>query len=353
MRKRQSIQPGYTKSGGNRSRRHAKRIGKPVDLKRILAFHAHVSHLPRTLLSAVLLLTAILLPSAPGQAKTWTDITGRTLDAEYVSSDGAIVILKSNATGKEIRVPLERLSLPDKAAALFKLHEQKSELASALEAPDSPEGAVETPRPGSPAASSAEATALELPAKEEELVDFIGDNRGGEPDVMGGFTAFAQPMKAGQYADVVRSMGWAAVLLGMLFQIVLAVLIAAVGIHITSIFLDFKETFGTALMLALGSTGFRCLIEYSQAAMAWVSPSLVELLDSPLVRWMTIIGVIYPFDAFLIRRIYRADMGTAMRAAVAYVLWGRVMVLLIGVLIAAAVTSGGGGDMVLPPGLGE
>lgn len=299
----------------------------------------------------LLLLAAVLLQSVSCPARIWTDVTGRTIDAECVSCDGVTVVLKSNTSGKEIKVPLERLSLPDKAAALFMLHEQKARLAKEAEPPeparpDEPAGST------TPVAPAGQAPAFDLPATEEELKDFIGDTEGKEPDVMGGFTAFAQPLKPGQYGELIRAMGWPVFLAGLLLQILLAVLIAAVGIHITSLFLDFKETFGTALMLATGSTGFRCLLEFSQAVMAGISPPLLETLESPLTRWMLVIGVIYPFDAFLIRRIYRTEAGTALRAAVAYVLWGRVIVLLIGVLLAAAVTSGSGGAD-LPPGLAE
>lgn len=319
-----------------------------------------MNHLLRPHLRVLLLLAAALLQPAPCTAKIWTDITGRTLDAEFLSCDGKTVLLKSNASGKEIQVPLDRLSLPDKATALFKLHEQKAKLASEAEPPPQPEPvkpaeaeAPEATEEDPSADSDVRAPAFDLPTTEEELKEMIGDTEGKQPDVMEGFTAFAQPLKTGQYGDLIRSMGWPTFLLGMLFQIVLAVLIAAVGIHITSLFLDFKETFGMATMVAMGSTGFRALIEFSQAVMAGISPSLVEMLDSPLTRWMIVIGVIYPFDAFLIRRIYRADLGTAMRAAVAYVLWGRVIVLLIGVLLAAVATTGGDGGVALPPGLGK
>lgn len=320
-----------------------------------------VNHLLRPISRALLWLAAVVLPHAPCQARIWTDVTGRTIDAEFVSSDGTAVVLRSNSSGREINVPLERLSLPDKATALFRLHEEKARLAKEAGVPASPmspepaePGELETSdKSGGRPEPAEEAPAFDLPGSEEELKEFIGDTGEKEPDVIGGFTSFAQPLEIGQYGSLLRALGWPAFLLGILFQIVLAVLIAAVGIHITSIFLDFKETFGTALMVAMGSTGFRALIEYSQAVMVEISPPLRELVESPLVHWMTIIGVIYPFDAFLIRRIYRADMGTAMRAAVAYVLWGRVVVLLIGVLLAAAVTTGGGGDVALPPGLGE
>ena len=312
-----------------------------------------MNHLFRPLSRALLLLAAVLLQPVSCPAKVWTDVTGRTIDAEFLSCDGVTVVLKSNVSGKEIKVPLERLSMPDKAMALFKLHEQKARMAKEAEPPPMAPDEADAPAESDvPAAPPGQAPAFDLPATEEELKEFIGDTEGKQPDVMGGFTAFAQPLKIGQYGDLIRTMGWVTFLVGMLFQILLAVLIAAVGIHITSIFLDFKETFGTATMVAMGSTAFRALIEYSQAAMAGVSPSLVELLDSPLTRWMIVIGMIYPFDAFLIRRIYRAELGTSMRAAVAYVLWGRVIVLLIGVLLAAAVTSGTGGTG-LPPGLGE
>ncbi|MFO1492087.1 MAG: hypothetical protein U1F77_12025 [Kiritimatiellia bacterium] len=74
---------------------------------------------------------------------------------------------------------------------------------------------------------------------------------------IGGFTSFAKPMNAAGIAEEIRETGWPLFLLGLAVQGLILMYIAAIGLHITSIFLDFKETFGTACLVGLGSIGFR------------------------------------------------------------------------------------------------
>jgi hypothetical protein len=48
----------------------------------------------------------------PADARTWTDVKGRTIEADIVRKDGAGVIVKKG--GKEVRLPLQLLSEADK-----------------------------------------------------------------------------------------------------------------------------------------------------------------------------------------------------------------------------------------------
>jgi hypothetical protein len=48
----------------------------------------------------------------PADARTWTDVKGRTIEADIVRKDGAVVIVKKG--GKEVRLPLHLLSEADK-----------------------------------------------------------------------------------------------------------------------------------------------------------------------------------------------------------------------------------------------
>ena len=45
-------------------------------------------------------------------ARTWTDVKGRTIEAEIVRKDGDVVVVKKG--GKEVRLPLKVLSDADK-----------------------------------------------------------------------------------------------------------------------------------------------------------------------------------------------------------------------------------------------
>lgn len=63
-------------------------------------------HIPRIFLSAILSLTG-------AQARTWTDVQNRTVEADLVRVDGENVILKMK-DGREIPFPLAKLSQPDR-----------------------------------------------------------------------------------------------------------------------------------------------------------------------------------------------------------------------------------------------
>jgi hypothetical protein len=334
-----------------------------------------VKHLYRPLLQALLLMAAVVLQPASCPARIWTDVSGRTIDAEIVSCDGKTVVLKSNKTGKELNVPLDGLSMPDKALALFKLHEQKAEAAAGGEPagpPKSPEPSpppppqpqpappVSPPPPATPASAAGNrppATATVLPAPGEEDPDSVDAPEDDSPDEAGGFTDFANSLEIGDYGGLVRGVGWGVFLLGVLTLIAVWVLISTVGIYLISLFLDFKETFGTAVMFGIGSTSIRAFVEICQAIMINLSPTLAPTVDNLLTRWMIIIAVYYPFDAFLIRRIYRADLATAARAAGAYFVWSRISTRILFALLAVAalssLTDGPGLPPGMPPGLGE
>ena len=321
-------------------------------------------------------------------AKIWTDLSGRTVDAEFLSCDGKIVVLKSNKSGNEIKVPLDRLSMPDKAIALFKLHEQKAKAASEegstapVEAPGQPQptppvtqqppppqpaptppAAPVTPAPDPAAGNAPPELESDLPPATEAVRELIGDiggrgsdtSGGGAPDEEGGFDKFANSLEDGDYGGLIRGVGLVFFLAGVLSLILLWVLIATIGIYLISIFLDFKETFGTALMFGIGSTAIRTFFEICQAVMINISPSVAPTVDNLLVRWMLIIAVYYPFDAFLIRRIYRADLATATRAAGAYFLWSRITTRIIFAVMAAATLAmaASSGESGMPPGLGQ
>jgi predicted esterase len=62
---------------------------------------------------AVLLLSGLFLASA--SARTWTDTSGRKIEAEIVKLDGDQVVL--DFKGKEVKLPLTRLSLDDRKFA--------------------------------------------------------------------------------------------------------------------------------------------------------------------------------------------------------------------------------------------
>src|SRR5687768_8384369 len=62
---------------------------------------------------AVLLLSGLLLATA--SARVWTDTTGRKIDAEIVKLEGDQVVV--NFKGKEVKLPLTRLSADDRKFA--------------------------------------------------------------------------------------------------------------------------------------------------------------------------------------------------------------------------------------------
>ncbi len=62
--------------------------------------------------SGILLIVAVMVSSAQGEIRTWTSVTGTTLDGEYVRSDARIVVLRC-ADGDEYRVRLNSLSDED------------------------------------------------------------------------------------------------------------------------------------------------------------------------------------------------------------------------------------------------
>lgn len=178
----------------------------------------------------------------------------------------------------------------------------------------------------------------------------------GEPDKAGGFDDFAASLEEGDYGGLIRGVGLVFFLAGMLSLILLWVVISTIGIYLISIFLDFKETFGTAIMFGIGSTAIRTFFEICMAVMINVSPSVAPSVDNMLVHWMLIVAVYYPFDAFLIRRIFRADLATASRAAGAYFLWNRVATRIVFAVMAAAtlaMAASSGGESGIPPGLGQ
>ncbi|MFO1522808.1 MAG: SHD1 domain-containing protein [Kiritimatiellia bacterium] len=306
-----------------------------------------MSH-PFEFLKTAWLVVALLVPVRDTPARTWTDVGGRKIEAEYVSSDGKTVVLKSTATGKEIKVPLDRLSLSDKAGVLLKIREERVKDAGDSAPPDAAEHAAPAPSGPDPVEDDLE-NMSKPPMDEKELREMLDVPGEKQPDPIGGFTSFAKPMNAAGIAGEIRETGWPLFLLGLAVQGLILMYIAAIGLHITSIFLDFKETFGTACLVGLGSIGFRALIGGVQAWIVSVDPSLADVVAGSLTSWFLLLGLIYPFDVFLIRRIYQADAGTSMRAAFLYIVWGRVIVLLIGVVLAAAATSGT--DGLVPPGL--
>ena len=83
-------------------------------------------------------------------ARTWTDVDGRLLEAEYVSQDDKTVTLKL-ANGKEVKVPFSRLSATD-IAHLVELEtaeaaKNKPAAGEAGENEDGEVGAAATPKP--------------------------------------------------------------------------------------------------------------------------------------------------------------------------------------------------------------
>ena len=339
-----------------------------------------MNHLYRPLLRALLLAAAVLLQPVACPAKIWTDISGRTIDAEILACDGKVVMLKSNKTGKEIKVPLDQLCMPDKAVALFKVHEQKASAAAAADpnamtkAPDPapappPPQPVAPPAPVSPppeaappvapvvptpVAGSKEDTDVPSPLLTEEVIkEFLGDPVKKDADKPGGFDQFAESLEEGDYGGLIRGVGWVIFLAGLMSLLVVWALISTLGIYLISIFLDFKETFGTAVMFGIGSTAIRALFELSQAVMIHFSPTLAPTLDNILTRWILMLAVYYPFDAFLIHRIFRADLATSSRAAGAYFVWSRITARIIFALLTVFALSSVSDGAGIPPGLGQ
>ena len=71
----------------------------------------------RSQLFALLALVGLLVFTASIQARTWTDRSGRAIEADFVRVDGANVIVSRQ--GKEISIPLERLSDADQELSLI------------------------------------------------------------------------------------------------------------------------------------------------------------------------------------------------------------------------------------------
>lgn len=86
----------------------------------------------RTLRCAIFSLTTVVALAATARAemRTWSDASGKfNVEAEFVAIDGEKVILR-NADGKEIKVPLDKLSEEDQQAA--------NELAGSEDSPTAP-----------------------------------------------------------------------------------------------------------------------------------------------------------------------------------------------------------------------
>ena len=68
--------------------------------------------------SLLLACCALFLISNVGfaEVETWTNVTGQTMEAEFVKMDGADVVFRKD--GKEVPVPLTRLSVNDRARVI-------------------------------------------------------------------------------------------------------------------------------------------------------------------------------------------------------------------------------------------
>ena len=75
-------------------------------------------------------------------ARTWTDVTGRKIDAEYISSNGESVLLKRASDGKEVFVQLERISHADRIYVQSRAQSNPPELKEEIKLPKPPEPGV-------------------------------------------------------------------------------------------------------------------------------------------------------------------------------------------------------------------
>ena len=62
---------------------------------------------------ALCLLLVALVPAAGATARTWTSVSGATLDADYAGREGATILLEE-ADGKRLSIRIDQLSPADR-----------------------------------------------------------------------------------------------------------------------------------------------------------------------------------------------------------------------------------------------
>ena len=76
-------------------------------------FATREATMPR-LAAAAILSTWICFGATECQGRTWTDLNGRTVDAEFVSSEDGKVTVRRTSDGKVFTIPLAKLSVADR-----------------------------------------------------------------------------------------------------------------------------------------------------------------------------------------------------------------------------------------------